>query len=255
MTKELTNTITELSNMKKTPKTLYYRGDLELLKKRKVSIIGTRKPSKYTNLITHKIASELKNRDVAVISGGAIGVDAIAHKAASSENTIAVVANGLDIKYPAINKKLLDEIEKNGLVLSAYKDGEKARNYTFVQRNEIVVALGEVLIVTQADEKSGSLTSVKYALEMGKKVYTIPHRLNESLGTLKLVEKGLIEVIYDLDKFLDRFGKVKKVEDEFTLFLNSFPSYEEAISKYSNKIFEYELEGKIKIENGKVFLI
>lgn len=255
MTNEINNTITELNLMKKVPKTLYYRGDLKILEKRKISIVGSRKPSKYTNLITHKIANELSNRDVVVISGGAIGVDAIAHKAAKSENTIAVVANGLDIKYPAINKKLLDEIEKNGLLLSAYKDGEKPRNYTFVQRNEIVVALGEVLIVTQADENSGSLTSVKYALDMGKKVYTIPHRLNESLGTLKLVEKGLIEVIYDLDKFLDNFGKIEKEKDEFTMFLNTFPSYEEAINKYSNKIFEYELEGKIKIENGKVFLI
>jgi len=255
MTKEINNTITELNLMKKTPETLYYRGDLKILEKRKISIVGTRKPSKYTNLITHKIANELGDRDITVISGGAIGVDAIAHKAAKSKNTIAVLANGLDIRYPAINKRLLDEIEKDGLLLSAYKDGEKPRNYTFVQRNEIVVALGEILIVTQADENSGSLTSVKYALDMGKKVYTIPHRLNESLGTLKLVEEGLIEVIYDLNKFLDNFGKIEKEEDEFTIFLNSFPSYEEAISKYSNKIFEYEIEGRIKVENGKVFLI
>ncbi len=252
MTKELINTLPELKLMKKNPETLYYRGDLKILEKRKISIVGTRKPSKYTNLITHKIANELKNRDIAIVSGGAIGVDAIAHKAASSENTIAVVANGLDIKYPAINKRLLDEIENKGLVLSAYKDGEKPRNYTFVQRNEIVVALGEILIVTQADENSGSLTSVKYALHMGKKVYTIPHRLDESLGTLKFVEKGFIEVIYDLDKFLDTFGEIEKEDDEFTIFLNSFPSYEEAINRYSNKIFEYELEGKIKIENGIV---
>ncbi len=86
------------------------------------------------------------------------------------KNTIAVVANGLDIKYPpSINSKLIESIEKDGLMLSSYEDGFKARNYTFVQRNEIVVSLGEILIVTQADEKSGTLTSINYALEMGKK--------------------------------------------------------------------------------------
>ena len=102
------------------------------------------------------------------------------------------MANGLNIRYPAINEKLIKSIEEKGLVLSTYKDEQKARNYTFVQRNEIVVALGEILIVTQADLKSGTLSSIKYALEMGKEVYTIPHHINESLGTQDLLEKDLI---------------------------------------------------------------
>lgn len=252
MTLKIDTKIEQLNSMKNYPKNLYYRGDLSLLNKRKVSIVGTRKPSKYTNLITHKIASELSKRDIVIVSGAAIGVDAIAHKAASSSNTIAVVANGLDIKYPAINKRLIEDIENNGLVLSAYEDKQKPRNYTFVQRNEIVVALGEILIVSQADEKSGSLTSVKYALEMGKKVYTIPQRLDESIGTQKLVEKGLIEVIYDLEKFFNSFGEIEKKQDDLSMFLNSYPSLEEAVLKYNDKIFELEIEGRIKIENGIV---
>lgn len=99
------------------------------------------------------------------------------------------MANGLDIKYPAVNSKLISSIENEGLVLSMYQDTQKPRNYTFVQRNELVVALGEILIVTQADLNSGTLSSINYALKMGKEVYTIPHQIDDSLGTQKLLEK------------------------------------------------------------------
>ncbi len=249
--------IDELSSMKKYPNELFYIGNIELLKKRKVSIIGTRRPTSYTKEFTYKLASKLSKADICIISGTAMGVDSITHQGAGANNTIAVVANGLDIRYPSVNKNLIIDIERNGLMLSSYKENEKAKNYTFVLRNEIVVALSEFLIVTQADMDSGSLTSVNYALKMGKTVYTLPHRINESLGTQKLIKEGLIKVIYDIDEFIGNICGAQKVKinDEILDFCKSNPSYENAILKYSNKIFEYELEGKIKIENGKVVVI
>jgi DNA processing protein len=250
--------IDELSSMKKYPKELFYIGNTDLLSKAKISIIGTRRPNSYTKEFTHKLASKLASHNIVIVSGAAMGVDAISHTAAGFENTIAVVANGLDIRYPSINKNLISNIEKNGLMISAYKEGEKARNYTFVLRNEIVVALGDILIVTQADLKSGSLTSVKYALDMGKKVYTLPHRLNESLGTQELVKNSLIEPIYNMDEFISSITKTEikpNTNDEVLLFCNTNPSYDEAMRKYSNKIFEYELEGKIKIQDGRVIVL
>ncbi len=204
------------------------------------------------------MTSKLSAANVCIVSGAAMGVDSLAHQGAKSNNTIAVVANGLDIRYPNINKNLISDIERNGLILSAYKEGEKARNYTFVLRNEIVVALGEILIVTQADINSGTLSSVDYALKMGKKVYTIPHRLNDSLGTQNLLKKGLIEAIYDLDKFIEEVYGLKvniSKDDEVLSFCKTNPSYEEAMSKFPNKLFEYELEGKIKIENARVIVL
>jgi DNA processing protein len=249
--------IDELTSMKKYPDELFYIGNSQLLKKKKISIVGTRRPSSYTKEFTYKLASKLSDGGICIVSGAAMGVDAIAHQGAKTTNTIAVVANGLDIRYPSVNKNLICDIEKNGLILSAYKEKEKAKNYTFVLRNEIVVALGDILIVTQADINSGSLTSVDYALKMGKKVYTLPHRINESLGTQHLVKQGLIEIIYDIDEFVENICGVKIFfeEDEVLLYCKNSPTYESAISKYPNKIFEYELEGKIKIENGKVFLL
>lgn len=257
MIKKVEQKIDELSSMKKYPTDLYYIGNTKLLEKRKISIIGTRRPSSYTKEFTHKLASKLSNQNICIVSGAAMGVDSIAHQGAKSSNTIAVVANGLDIKYPSINKNLISNIEKNGLMLSAYKEGEKARSYTFVLRNEIVTALGEILIVTEADLKSGSLTSVEYALGMGKKVYTLPHRLNESLGTQELVKKGFIDVIYDIDEFIKEICGInikKEILDEVLEFCKNNPNYEEAMNKFPNKIFEYELEGKIIIQNGKVIV-
>ena len=248
--------IDELSSMKEYPNELFYIGNINLFKKRKIAIVGTRRPNSYTKEFTYKLASKFSEADVCIVSGVAMGVDAIAHQGAKSNNTIAVVANGLDIRYPSVNKNLIIDIEKNGLIISAYKEKEKARNYTFVHRNEIVVALSDFLIVTEADLDSGSLTSVNYALKMGKKVYTIPHRINESLGTQLLIKKGLIEVIYDINEFIENIcgKKIEKTKDEIIEFCSTNPIYEEAFSKYSNKIFEYELEGKIKVENGRVYV-
>ena len=180
----------------------------------------------------------LSDANICIVSGAAMGVDSLAHQGAKPHNTIAVVANGLDIKYPSINKNLITDIEKNGLMLSAYKEGEKARNYTFVLRNEIVVALGDLLIVTQADINSGTLTSVDYALKMGKKVYTIPHRLNDSLGTQNLLQKGLIEAIYDIDKFIEEICGIK---------INSSKNDEVLADAFENLKSHYKFVGVLTI--------
>lgn len=258
MIKKINFKIEELSSMKKYPNEIFYIGNLELLKKKKVSIVGTRRPSSYTKEFTYKLSSKLSQNNICIVSGAAMGVDAIAHQGAKSNNTIAVVANGLDIRYPSVNKNLIQDIENNGLILSTYKENEKAKKYTFILRNELVVALGDILIVTEADINSGSLSSIEFALKMKKEVYTLPHRLNESLGTQELVKKNLIKVIYNLDEFIKQITNNKievEQKDEILLFCKNNPSYESAIEKYSNKIFEYELEGKISIKNGKIFLL
>lgn len=248
--------IKEFDLLKKYPKELFYLGNTTLLKKKKISIVGTRRPSQYTKMITFKLAQELAKRDIAIVSGCAMGVDTLSHNGAGSSNTIGVVANGLDIRYPTVNKNLIMDIEKNGLMLSQFAPKEKARNYSFVLRNELVVALGDILIVTEADLNSGSLTSVDYALKMGKKVYTISHRIDENKGCLKYIEKGLIEPIYSLDNFLNNYKPLKKenYNDEFFDFCKKNPNYDDIVKIYGEKVFEYELEGFITVNNGIVSL-
>jgi len=247
--------IKALKLMKREPKELFYKGNLELLNKPIVSIVGTRRPSSYTKDYTYKLAKALSKRGVAVVSGAAMGVDAIAHLGASADNTIAVMANGLDIKYPAVNKSLIEEIESKGLALSFFKEGFRATRWSFVARNELVVALGSCLVVTEADLNSGSLRSVEFALEMKKDIYVLPHRLNESLGTNKLLKEKKANPIYNIEEFANMFGKVKNQKDEFTQFLETSPSLDEAILRYGQRIYEAELNGLITIENGYIKLI
>lgn len=238
-------------------KELFYKGNMELLNYKKISIVGTRKPNQYTQIKTQELASKLSSIGFCIVSGCAMGVDAIAHNGAGADKTIGVVANGLDIKYPAVNKKLIEQIETKGLMLSPFDYGHKAREYNFVQRNEVVVFLGEVLIVTQADINSGSMRSVEFAKKLGKKIYVLPHRIGESEGTNYLLKTNQATAIYDIDEFVASFGIIQQniLQDDFLEFCKTNPSYDKAVEMYGSKVFEYELLGKIEVKNGIVILL
>lgn len=246
--------IDELRFMKKAPKDIFYIGNKKLLGNRKISIVGTRKPNQYTKLFTHEISSKLSSAGFTIVSGAAMGVDAIAHKGAGENNTIAVAGTGLDIRYPAVNKKLIQSIEEKGLILSLFEKGSIPTRYSFPIRNELVVSLGEILIVTQADINSGTMRSVEFAKQMGKDIYVLPHRLGESQGILELLESGDAKPIYDIDNFIQKISgqKFEEMEDDFLNYCELNPLYDDAIEKYPEKLFEYELSGKIKVENGIV---
>jgi len=258
MISELTFHINQLDSMKKYPKNIYCIGNEELLQKRMVSIVGTRKPTSYTKQFTHELSKELSSHNICIVSGAAMGVDAIAHNAAGSSNTIAVAGTGLDIRYPAVNKKLIEDIELNGLMLSQFPPKTPSTRYNFPIRNELVVSLGEILIVTQADENSGTMRSVEFALKMGKPIFVLAHRIGESLATNKLLADGLATAIYDIDTFIEDFVGFKnqiKHSDDFLEYCKSSPTYDEVMKQYPEKLFEYELSGKIRIESGLVFVV
>lgn len=236
---------------------LSYKGNLELLQRRKVSIVGTRHPSQYSKEMTNKISSKFASKNIMIVSGGAIGVDAIAHKGATTSHTICVLPSGLENLYPAINHNLLSDIGSNGLLLSQFNDNFKATNWSFVMRNEIVVALGDILIVTGADLKSGSMTSVEFALKQKKEIFVLPHRIGESEGTNYLLKQNLAKAIYDIDNFVAEFCgyDVKDENDDFLKFCKQNPNYEDIIKFDSAKLFEYEILGKIKVENNRVIVL
>ena len=249
--------ITALDRMKKYPPELFYKGKLNLLKRPKVSIVGTRRPSAYTRQFTYALAKTLAKRGVCVVSGAAMGVDSIAHDGAGADNTIAVVANGLDIRYPVINRELIENIEKEGLLLSQFNDGFRATGWSFVVRNELVVALGDILIVTEADLNSGSMRSVEYALKMGKEIWVLSHRIGESLGTNKLLLEGNANVIHDVEAFASRFGKPVEstmLKDDFFYFCQRSPTFDETVKKFGERVYEAELNGTVSIHNGIVLL-
>nr|WP_321266373.1 DNA-processing protein DprA [uncultured Sulfurimonas sp.] len=250
--------ISELKLMKKYPKELFYIGNIELLKRKKISIIGSRKPNQYARELTHKLVSKLSNAGVCIVSGGALGIDAIAHKSAGFDNTIMVAGTGLDKRYPAINKNIIQSIEERGLVISQFKQGTPSQRYNFPIRNEVVVALGDILIVSYGDINSGTMRSVEYALKMGKEIYVLPHRIGDSDGTNSLLEKNMAKAIYDIDEFVSKIVDIKVCapdKDEFLQYCKKNSNYDDVVSKFSSKVFEYELSGKIEVLNGKIKVI
>ncbi len=254
MIKKLDFLPNELNSLKNPPKELYYIGNIALLKKKKISIVGTRKPINYTKEMTYKLSSSLSKAGFCIVSGAAMGVDAIAHKA-SFPNTIAIMPNSLDIIYPKINQTLIKSIYKDALALSEYKSETKATKYSFVIRNRIVVALGDFLIITEADENSGSLRSAQIASKLGKQIYVLSHRVNESKGTQQLLKLNLAKPIYDVDEFISKFvDHVDQSGDKFLEFCKNSPTLKEALLKYGDMVYEYELDGKIEIKNLKVYL-
>ncbi|MDD5373414.1 MAG: DNA-protecting protein DprA [Sulfurimonas sp.] len=253
------NEIPELLSMKSYPSRLFYDGNLELLKRTKISIVGSRKPTKYSREIIQKLSSALSKNGVCIVSGGAMGIDAVAHAGAGSSNTIAVLPCGIDIRYPAVNKNLLNDIQKNGLLLSQFEEGFCATPWSFVVRNELVVALGDVLVVGEAEIDSGTMRSVEFALKMKKEIFVLPQRLGESSGTNLLVKEQRAKVIYDIDEFVTKFSANKNLQspkmDDFIEFCTANPTYDEALAKYPQKVFEAELSGEIEIIGGKIFVL
>ncbi len=250
--------LAELELMQQYPKSLYYKGSLELLSRPKISIVGTRRPNPYTRAMTYDLSKKLSLSGMVIVSGAAAGVDTLAHQGAGFENTIAVLPSGIDIRYPKGNNELIDSIEKSGLTLSQFEPSFEARAWSFVVRNEIVVALGECLIVTEADMGSGSMRSVDYALEMGKQIYVLPHRIRESEGTHRLLAQGRAIAIEDIDAFVAHISKtaVNAISDTpFLAFCRTSPSYEEVMAKFPSEIFEAELSGRVDVRNGRVCVI
>ena len=249
----LNNVPNSLKNIPNPPKKLYYRGDLDLLNNFKIAIVGSRKPSSYTKNMVYNLSNEIAKRGGVIVSGGAMGVDAIAHNGAG-DRTIAVMGNSLDIIYPKVNKELINNIYKKSLGLSEYIETTKARPYHFVQRNRLVTGLSHIVIIAQADKKSGSMRSAEFAIKQGKALYVFPHHIGESEGTNELLAKGLADPILNINNFLNDIGleQQNSEEDPLLEFCKNTPSLEVAFNMFKDKIYEYELDGKIEIINGNV---
>ncbi len=255
MHKSITLPKSAVAVMRKAPEMLYSRGNVGLLQRPIVAIVGTRTPSSYAYETTYHIARALRKRGVVTVSGAAMGIDKAAHEGAGVDNTIAVLGTGIDLRYPAVNAPLIEAIERQGLLLSPFEEGMPPSRWSFVVRNELIVALGEVLIVAEADEESGSMRSAEYAKQMGKKIYVLPHRLNESRGTQRLLEEGGAEAIYDIDAFASHFGvavDAAPTEDPFFHFCQRNPTLDEAVARFGERVYEEELGGRIIIRDGLV---
>lgn len=201
----------KLQNISDAPKELYILGNLEkLLEGPCLSVVGSRKVTPYGRGVTESLVSSVASRGVTIISGLALGVDAIAHKATldSGGKTIAVLPCGLDKPYPASHRQLARRIlEQGGALVSEYPAKTPPLQHHFIARNRIVSALGDAVLITEAAAKSGTMHTVSFALDQGRTVLAVPGNITSSLseGTNNLIKTGATPVTSPQD-ILDALG-------------------------------------------------
>lgn len=181
------------------PKKFYYIGKLPDTRPPVVAIVGTRKPTRYGIEVTTMFASELARRGVIIISGMALGVDAIAHRATLDAGgiTIAVQANGLAKLTPTTNRQLGEDIVRGGgAIISEYEPNTPPKPYTFLERNRIVSGLADAVLITEASARSGTLNTASHALNQGKDVFVVPGNITSptSAGCNALIKQGAYPV-------------------------------------------------------------
>ena len=167
-----------LYSLKYPPYVLYYKGNLDLLQKDIIGVVGSRKPCDYALNATKALVRS--NKDKVIISGLAKGIDACAHTYA--ENTIGVLGCGIDYIYPYCNKQLIENIACNGLILSEYPLLAKPLSYHFPFRNRIISALSETVYIMQSGSASGTMTTVNEALDLGKTIKVLPYDIFNEYG-------------------------------------------------------------------------
>lgn len=182
-----------LSQINNPPEQLYYRGDINLLSRPCLAIVGTRRSSEYGRYLTEKIIRELSPYKVVIVSGLAFGIDTFAHQFALKYGlqTIAVLGCGFEKIYPKQNTDLFHDIAQKGLVLSEYSPDTEVQQYFFPQRNRIISGISLGTLVIEAPEKSGAMITAKFALDQGREIFTVPgdiDRIN-SLGALQLLQR------------------------------------------------------------------
>ncbi|WP_155285816.1 DNA-processing protein DprA [Lacticaseibacillus zhaodongensis] len=182
-----------LRNMDQPPLVLFWEGDLNLLKRCGLAVVGARAAGDYTQTALNKLLPHLAP-DVCIISGLAKGADACAHRCALACGLapIAVIATGLDQVYPYANAGLQKQIVEKGLLISEYPSGTKALPYRFIARNRIIAGLAHGLLVTEAAHHSGSLITATMALDAGRNVFALPNRIDAPLGigTNEIIQNG-----------------------------------------------------------------
>ena len=210
------NYLRDLPHIPDPPKKLFIRGKLPAKRVKTVAIVGTRKPSAYGREIATKIASECAKNGIVVVSGLALGIDSIAHRAAidSGGKTIAVLANGVDKIYPRSHEDLGQKIlQTNGAILSEYPNNTPARPWQFLARNRIVSGLADAVVIIEAASRSGTLSTANHALDQGKEIFAVPGNITSPLsaGCNQLIKNGAnpLTSAEDLLDFLipDRFEK------------------------------------------------
>ncbi|HLJ66972.1 MAG TPA: DNA-processing protein DprA [Chloroflexota bacterium] len=189
------------------PPLLYIKGEITRQDDSSIGVVGTRGPTVYGKELTARVVPELVRVGLTVVSGLARGIDSIAHHAAldAGGRTIAVLGSGLDVIYPAENRRLFERIAQRGAVISDYPLGTKPDAFNFPARNRIISGLSLGTVVMEAQLGSGALITADYALEQNREVFAFPGRATDrgSSGCNRLIREGRAKLVTGSDDILE----------------------------------------------------
>ena len=253
------------------PPILFVKGNLNV--DNGISVVGTRKPTTYGKSVANALGEFLGKSNIPTISGGALGIDTIIHKASvkAGTPTCVVLGSGLNLFYPYENKKLFETIiENGGAIVSEFLPDTKPSKYNFPKRNRIIAGLSLATVVVEAPEKSGSLITAELANQYGRHVFAIPHRIDnkQGLGCNKLIKDGatILTNTEDLQeevpylfkqKLTSTEEKTTSIEEKILSVIEDEIHIDELTAKVNlpfdklmEVLFELEMEGKIVNNNG-----
>jgi DNA protecting protein DprA len=189
----------QINDLAAPPIGLIIKGNISALHQRSLAIVGTRNPTSYGARIAGDFAAGFADREWAIVSGGAYGIDSYAHKGAliAEGVTVAVIASGIDINYPAGNTRLFAEICESGVMVTESMPGQRALPHRFLTRNRLIASISKATLVVEAAFRSGSLRTARDAAEMFRPVMAIPGPINSptSEGCHRLIGERAAEIV------------------------------------------------------------
>ncbi|MBR2465605.1 MAG: DNA-processing protein DprA [Clostridia bacterium] len=228
---------TSLREIPTPPVLLYYRGVLpDFDASFCVSVVGTRRLSKYGRRNAFSISYDLASAGAVIVSGMATGIDGVAHAGALSAGgkTVAVLGSGIDVCYPIEHKTLAREIVKTGCVFTEYPPGTRPERFNFPKRNRIISGLCATTLVIEGPERSGALISARHAAEQGRAVYALPGNVESKNSQLtNLLLKNGAKVCTSADDIVRDFEKkYAGIINPFALSQSKHPKMEDVLSAY-----------------------
>lgn len=207
------------------PVILYYQGSANLNPQRTIGIVGTRKPSEYGVIQCEKIVEGLKAYGVSIISGLAYGIDTISHRKSvdTGQETVGVLGHGLDMIYPATNRKLSKKMISHGGLLTEFGHGSKPDRENFPMRNRIIAALSDAVIIVESAVKGGSIITATFADAYNKDVFAVPGRTNDKMSSgpnklIKTHKAHMIESAEDI-AYIMRWDEISNQPVQAQLFV------------------------------------
>ena len=200
----------QLNDLAAPPIGLILKGNINALHQPSLAIVGTRNPTSYGARIAGEFAAGFADREWAIVSGGAYGIDSYAHKGAliAEGVTVAVVASGIDINYPAGNTRLFAEICESGAMVTEFMPGHRALPNRFLTRNRLIAALSKATLVVEAAFRSGSLRTARDAAEIFRPVMAIPGPITSptSEGCHRLIGERAAEIVTSVADAVEFIG-------------------------------------------------